>query len=216
MFVFLGLINSNINLVNKHANYSNFFCWLIQEDWKYKIHIINKNKWLIALFGLIFLYVLGLFWGNNNNASWQFQRLSLLLLFPVLITLKISKKTIEKAIFLFLSINFIAGCLQIINANWPEYIFILKDSNLIPLKDFYSHINNREIAGFIRYNYHNVMLALSYTITLSILFTKKSKYKFLLVCFLLVYSISIFYRKRKSGSAYIYFFFFLLYNFLYI
>lgn len=200
LFVFLGLsIPTSIWLTNMLIILI-FFCWLIQEDWKYKIHIIKKNKWLIALFSLIFLYVLGLFWGNNNNASWQFQRLSLLLLFPVLITLKISKKTIEKAIFLFLSINFIAGCLQIINANWPEYIFILKDSNLIPLKDFYSHINNREIAGFIRYNYHNVMLALSYTITLSILFTKKSKYKFLLVCFLLVYSISIFTERGRAGQ----------------
>ena len=92
LFVFLGLsIPTSIWLTNMLIILI-FFCWLIQEDWKYKIHIIKKNKWLIALFSLIFLYVLGLFWRNNNNASWQFQRLSLLLLFPVLITLKISKK----------------------------------------------------------------------------------------------------------------------------
>ena len=200
LFILLGLsIPTSIWLTNMLIILI-FFCWIIQEDWKNKIEIINKNKWLTALLGLIFLYILGLLWGNNDNALWQFQRLSLLLLFPVLISLKISKKSFEKAIFLFLSINFLAGCLQIINDNWPEYFLILKDSHLIPFKDFYSHINNREIAGFIRYNYHNVMLALSYTITLSILFTKKSKYKFLLVCFLLVYSVSIFTERGRAGQ----------------
>ena len=48
-----------------------------------------------------FLYILGLFWGNNDNAPWQFQRLSLLLLFPVLISLKISKKELRKSNFSF-------------------------------------------------------------------------------------------------------------------
>ena len=101
LFILLGLsIPTSIWLTNMLIILI-FFCWIIQEDWKNKIEIINKNKWLTALLGLIFLYILGLLWGNNDNALWQFQRLSLLLLFPVLISLKISKKSFEKAIFLF-------------------------------------------------------------------------------------------------------------------
>ena len=40
------------------------------------------------------LYGLGLFWGDiHANSSWQFQRLALWLVFPILATLHLEQKT---------------------------------------------------------------------------------------------------------------------------
>ena len=110
-------------MVNKHAYYINF-CWIIQEDWKNKIEIINKNKWITALLGLIFLYILALLWGNNDNTM-AISKAVIITTFSYSYIIKNIKKALKKQFF-FLSINFLAGCLQIINDNWLRIFFNFK------------------------------------------------------------------------------------------
>ena len=70
----IGLTNVTIALIS--------LLWIIEGNYKIKWDEIKKVKWLVPMFALIGLYILGMFWGENHiNARFQFQRLSLLLFF---------------------------------------------------------------------------------------------------------------------------------------
>ena len=70
-------------------------CWILDGNLKVKLQLIKESKWILAIFALITLYALGMLWGSTHlNASWQFQRLALLLMFPVLATINIDQDTI--------------------------------------------------------------------------------------------------------------------------
>ena len=92
--------------------------WIVDGNFKTKIRYIIASKWMLSLFGLIFLYVLGMLWGDNHlNAGWQFQRLLLLLLFPILATIKIDQQSIKYAVVAFLFTTFVSGLLAILVNN---------------------------------------------------------------------------------------------------
>ena len=40
--------------------------WIVDGNFKTKIRYIIASKWMLSLFGLIFLYVLGMLWGDNH------------------------------------------------------------------------------------------------------------------------------------------------------
>ncbi len=165
-------------------------CWIIEGNFKPKIQIIKTSKWMLSLFALIFLYALGMLWGENHlNAEWQFQRLALLFVFPLLATIKIDQKSISYAISAFLFTTFVSALLA-----------ILVNNNIIsPLSEYLPIIRGGE--AFIKYNYHNILLALSFTLSLYLIIENQTKHKKVLILFILVYAISIFTEKGRAGQV---------------
>ena len=144
-------------------------CWILEGNFKAKFQLIKASQWMISIFALIFLYGLGMLWGDNHlNAEWQFQRLALLLAFPILATIKINQKTIKYGGSAFLVTTFISALAA-----------ILINNNLIsPLADYISFIKDDwEVSAFIKYNYHNVLLALAFTLCMYLIIENKTKYK---------------------------------------
>tara|TARA_B110000008_G_C16947054_1_gene554896 strand:- start:965 stop:2149 length:1185 start_codon:yes stop_codon:yes gene_type:complete len=167
--------------------------WILQGNFKNKFNFIKSSKWMISIFALIVFYGLGMLWGDIHlNADWQFQRLALLLVFPVLGTMNLKQETIRNGVVAFLITTFISA-----------FASILINNNLIqPLGEYLSFIEiSWRNAAFITYNYHNVLLSLAFTISLYILIEKKSKYKVALVLFIIAYAISIFTERGRAGQV---------------
>ena len=192
LFVLLGVfIPTSIAITNLIIGLL-ALCWILERNFKAKFEIIKSYNWMIALFALICFYGLGMLWGEQHlNAGWQFQRLALLLMFPVLMTMNLKQETIKKAVFSFLGTAFISA-----------FIAIAINNNIIlPLSEYLSFIDpHRNNSAFIMYNYHNVILALATTLSLYVLIEKKSKYTYLLLLFIIVYSISIFTERGRAGQ----------------
>ena len=168
-------------------------CWIIEGDFKNKFKTIKASKWMLSIFALIALYGLGMLWGDTHlNAEWQFQRLALLLVFPILTTIAISQLTIKRSAIAFLGTAFISALAA-----------ILINNNIIqPLGEYLSFIQvSWRNAAFITYNYHNVILALSVILSLYILIEKKTKYNYLLMIFIVVNALSIFTERGRAGQV---------------
>jgi len=193
LFILLGItIPTSIAITNLVIGLL-ALCWIIEGDFKNKFKTIKASKWMLSVFALIALYGLGMLWGNTHlNAEWQFQRLALLLVFPILKTIAISQLTIKRSVMAFLGTAFISALAS-----------ILINNNIIqPLGEYLSFIQvSRRNAAFITYNYHNVILSLSFTISLYILIERKSKYKVALVLFIIAYAISIFTERGRAGQV---------------
>jgi O-antigen ligase len=193
LFILLGItIPTSIAITNLVLGLL-ALCWIIEGDFKNKFKTIKASKWMLSVFALIALYGLGMLWGNTHlNAEWQFQRLALLLVFPILKTIAISQLTIKRSVMAFLGTAFISALAS-----------ILINNNIIqPLGEYLSFIQvSRRNAAFITYNYHNVILSLSFTISLYILIERKSKYKVALVLFIIAYAISIFTERGRAGQV---------------
>jgi len=193
LFILLGItIPTSIAITNLVIGLL-ALCWIIEGDFKNKFKTIKASKWMLSIFALIALYGLGMLWGNTHlNAEWQFQRLALLLVFPILKTIAISQLTIKRSVMAFLGTAFISALAS-----------ILINNNIIqPLGEYLSFIQvSRRNAAFITYNYHNVILSLSFTISLYILIERKSKYKVALVLFIIAYAISIFTERGRAGQV---------------
>ena len=167
--------------------------WILERNFKVKFDIIKSSKWMLAIFALIGFYALGMFWGDQHlNSNWQFQRLALLLIFPILMTMNLKQETIKRAVFVFLLTAFISA-LAAISVN----------NNIIsPLGVYLPFIEiSWRNSAFITYNYHNVILALATNVSFYVLIEKKSKYAYLLLLFIVVYSISIFTEGGRAGQV---------------
>ena len=181
----IAITNSIIGLIG--------LCWILGGDFKNKFNVIKSSKWMISIFALIAFYGLGMLWGDIHlNADWQFQRLALLLVFPVLGTMNLKQETIRNGLVVFLITTFISAIVSI----------AINNNIILPIDEYFSFINyDWRISAFIKYNYHNVLLSLAFTISLYILIEKKSKYKVALVLFIIVYSISIFTERGRAGQV---------------
>ena len=193
LFILLGItIPTSIAITNLIIGFL-ALCWIIEGDFKNKFKTIKASKWMLSIFALIALYGLGMLWGNTHlNAEWQFQRLALLLVFPILKTIAISQLTIKRSVMAFLGTAFISALAS-----------ILINNNIIqPLGEYLSFIQvSWRNAAFITYNYHNVILALSVILSLYILIEKKTKYNYLLMIFIVVYALSIFTERGRAGQV---------------
>tara|TARA_B110000003_G_C16654068_1_gene535611 strand:- start:5672 stop:6856 length:1185 start_codon:yes stop_codon:yes gene_type:complete len=168
-------------------------CWIFEGNFKSKFEHIKSSKWVISVFALIGLYGLGLLWGGNHlNAEWQFQRLALLLIFPVLLSMELKQKTIKRAVIAFLGTAFISALAAI----------LINNKIILPLGNYLSFIEvSWRNSAFITYNYHNVILALVTTLSLYILVERKSKYPYLLLLFIAIYTLSIFTERGRAGQV---------------
>ena len=193
LFILLGVFIPTSIAISNFLIAGLVFCWILEGNFLKKISQIKESKWMLSVFGLIGLYVLGLCWGGNHlNAEWQFQRLALLLVFPVFATMELKQKTINRAVIAFLGTAFIAAL-----------VALAINSNVIsPLGEYLSFIDSSyNNSAFIKYNYHNTILALAFSLCLYILIEKKSKYRYLLLFFLLIYALSIFTEKGRAGQV---------------
>ena len=192
LFILLGVfIPTSIAITNIIIGLL-LICWILEGELKQKIKYLRSSKWILSIFGLIGLYVLGMFWGEiHSDAMWQFQRLALLLVFPLLATLKIDQGTIKNSVLGFLFTTFISAL-----------VAILINYNIIcPLAEYFSFISNLpHISAFIGYNYHNILLSFSSTICLYLIIENKTKYRYLLILLFIAYAISIFTESGRGGQ----------------
>jgi len=192
LFILLGIFIPTSIVISNCLIGGLVLCWILEGDFLKKISRIKESKWMLSIFGLIGLYALGLCWGGNHlNAEWQFQRLALLLVFPIFITTEFKQKTIKRAVITFLGTAFISALVALaININI-----------ISPLGEYFSFIGISHNSAFIKYNYHNVILALASSLCLYILIERKSKYRYLLLAFLLIYALSIFTERGRAGQV---------------
>jgi O-antigen ligase len=193
LFVLLGVfIPTSIAITNLIIGLL-ALCWIFERNFKAKFDIIKSSKWMLAILALIGFYGLGMLWGDHHlNADWQFQRLALLLFFPILMTMNLKQETIKRAVFAFLGTAFISAFTAI----------AINNNIILPLSEYLSFIDpSWRNSAFITYNYHNVILALSTTLSLYVLIEKKSKYTYLLLLFIVVYAISIFTEIGRAGQV---------------
>ena len=118
LFILLGVtIPTSIAITNLVIGLL-ALCWIIEGGFKNKFKTIKSSKWMLFVFSLIALYGLGTFWGDNHlNAEWQFQRLALLLVFPILGTIAITQLTIRRSVMAFLATAFISALASIMIYN---------------------------------------------------------------------------------------------------
>ena len=193
LFVLLGVfIPTSIAITNLIIGLL-ALCWILERNFKAKFDIIKSSIWMISIFLLIGLYVLGLLWGDQHlNANWQFQRLALLFIFPILMTMKLKQNTIERAVFAFLGTTFISALLAI----------AINNNIISPLGEYLSFIEiSWRNSAFIAYNYHNVILALASSLCLYILIERKNKYRYVILVFFLIYALSIFTERGRAGQV---------------
>ena len=193
LFVLLGVfIPTSIAITNLIIGLL-ALCWILERNFKAKFDIIKSSIWMISIFLLIGLYVLGLLWGDQHlNANWQFQRLALLFVFPILMTMKLKQNTIERAVFAFLGTTFISALSAI----------AINNNIISPLGEYLSFIEiSWRNSAFIAYNYHNVILALASSLCLYILIERKNKYRYVLLVFFLIYALSIFTERGRAGQV---------------
>ncbi len=192
LFILLGVFIPTSIAISNFLIGGLVLCWILEGDFLKKITQTKQSKWILSIFGLIGLYVLGLCWGDNHlNAEWQFQRLALLLVFPIFITTELKQKTIKRAVIAFLGTAVISAL-----------VALAINSNVIsPLGEYFSFIVIKDNSAFLKYNYHNVILALAFSLCLYILIEKKSKYQYLLLFFLLIYALSIFTEPGRAGQV---------------
>ena len=193
LFILLGVsIPTSIAITNLFIG-GLVLCWVLEGNFKSKFEFIKSSKWMLSIFAIIGLYALGMFWGENHlNAEWQFQRLALLLIFPIFSTMELKQETIKRAVMAFLGTAFVSAVAALaINSNI-----------ILPLGEYLSFIEvSWRNSAFITYNYHNVILALATTLSFFVLVEKKSKYTYLLLLFIAVYSLSIFTERGRAGQV---------------
>lgn len=128
-------------------------CWLLEGNFALKWEQIKKRKWVLSLLALMALYLTGMLWGQyHGGAVWVFQKISILLLLPILLTLDLSQKQLKMGLKAFFASVFLSALLALlINAKMIPYLF----------RVFPFITKNWDLSAFMPYNYHNVYLAIS-------------------------------------------------------
>ena len=193
LFVLLGVFIPTSIAITNLIIFLLALCWIIERNFEAKFDIIKSTKWMLAIFALIGFYGLGMLWGDQHlNADWQFQRLALLLVFPVFMTMNLKQMTIKRAVFAFLGTAFISALVAL----------SINNNIISPLGEYLCFIDpSFRNSAFITYNYHNVILALATTLSFYLLFERKSQYTYLLLLFILVCAISIFTERGRAGQV---------------
>ena len=182
--------------------------WIFEGGFNEKLKQIISSKWMLAVLALISFYGLAMLWGDNHeNSSWIFQKLPLLLMFIVFATTNFKQKTLKLGAIAFLITTFISALIAIaIDFGIIQELY--NYTNMISL-------NNNHKSAFIKYNYHNLLLAFSALLCFYLLIEKQTKYPIILLLFILIYGWSIFSEAGRAGHL-IFILFFILYSAYYI
>ena len=182
--------------------------WIFEGGFNEKLKQIISSKWMLAVLALISYYGLAMLWGDNHeNSSWIFQRIPLLLMFIVFATANFKQKAFKFGTIAFLITTFISALIAIaIDFGIIQELY--NYTNMISL-------NNDHKSVFIKYNYHNLLLAFSALLCFYLLIEKQTKYPIILLLFILIYGWSIFSEAGRAGHL-IFILFFILYSAYYI
>ena len=166
--------------------------WLLEGDFIRKLDVFKSNKWLWSILGLAVMYLIGLFYGqNHNDANYVIQRLSLVLMFIVFTTSKISQNSFYYALILFLLTNFLSASISI----------LINNDIIEPLGNYISIVStDSSISAFLKYNYHNILLSFSCLLSFMLFHLSKNKYAFLYLFFIPIYCLSIFSEAGRAGQ----------------
>ena len=182
--------------------------WIFEGGFNEKLKQIISSKWMLAVLALISFYGLAMLWGDNhNNSSWIFQKILLLLMFIVFATANFKQKAFKFGAIAFLITTFISAL-----------IAIAIDFGIIQQLHNYTNmisLNNDHKSAFIKYNYHNILLAFSALLSFYLLIENKTKYPIILLLLILIYGCSIFSEAGRAGHM-IFILFFLFYSVYYI
>ena len=193
LFILLGVFIPTSVAITNFIILLLALCWIHEGNFKSKFESLKSSKWILSIIVLIGLYGLGMLWGENHlNAGWQFERLALLFVFPILLSMQLKQETIKSAVVAFLGIAFISAVLSILISN----------KIILPLGNYLSFISmSPKLSVFIQYNYHNVILAFATILALYVLVEHKTKFSYLLLLFIAVYTFSIFTERGRAGQV---------------
>lgn len=160
--------------------------WLVEGDFSKKFSYLKSLKWLWSIIGLILFYFFALLYGeNHDDALYVIQRISLLLFFIPLATTKFNQSTYSYAVLTFLLTNLLSA-LVAVGINFDVIEPIVSSSSTMP--------------AFILYNYHNILLSFSSLLSFSLFTKSKSRYSFIYLLFIIIYSASIFSEAGRAGQ----------------
>ena len=159
--------------------------WIFEGDFSKKIKEINSVKWISSLLLLISFYFLGMLYGDmHNDYSYVIKRVLLLLFFIPIVISELKPKTYILALHAFLISNLTSAIVAVgINYDFINPIF-----------------DNSAITAFLKYNYHNILLSFSALLSFLMFLKSKSKYSFLYIVLILIYSFSIFNEAGRAGQ----------------
>ena len=159
--------------------------WIFEGDFSKKIKEIKSVKWISSLLLLISFYFLGMLYGDmHNDYSYVIKRVLLLLFFIPIVISELKPKTYILALHAFLISNLISAIVAVgINYDFINPIF-----------------DNSAITAFLKYNYHNILLSFSALLSFLMFLKSKSKYSFLYIVLILIYSFSIFNEAGRAGQ----------------
>ena len=159
--------------------------WIFEGDFSKKIKEIKSVKWISSLLLLISFYFLGMLYGDmHNDYSYVIKRVLLLLFFIPIVISELKPKTYILALHAFLISNLTSAIVAVgINYDFINPIF-----------------DNSAITAFLKYNYHNILLSFSALLSFLMFLKSKSKYSFLYIVLILIYSFSIFNEAGRAGQ----------------
>ena len=159
--------------------------WIFEGDFQKKIKEIKSVKWISSLLLLISFYFLGMLYGDmHNDYSYVIKRVLLLLFFIPIVISELKPKTYILALHAFLISNLTSAIVAVgINYDFINPIF-----------------DNSAITAFLKYNYHNILLSFSALLSFLMFLKSKSKYSFLYIVLILIYSFSIFNEAGRAGQ----------------
>ena len=159
---------------------------LFEEEVILKLKTITSSKWMVSVLLLLFLYYVSpLFFGIFTDTSWVLERVSLLLILPILYCVSFSQKTINGSVFSFLSSMFLSSVIAI--ADNYEIIHFTK---------------NWTWSAFLQYTEHNVFLSISLIFSFYALFRVKLRLlnRNIILVFVPVFLFSLFIEAGKAGQ----------------
>ena len=159
--------------------------WIFEGDFPKKIKEIKSVKWISSLLLLISFYFLGMLYGYmHNDYIYVIKRVLLLLFFIPIVISELKPKTYILALHAFLISNLTSAIVAVgINYDFINPIF-----------------DNSAITAFLTYNYHNILLSFSALLSFLMFLKSKSKYSFLYIVLILIYSFSIFNEAGRAGQ----------------
>ena len=180
------------------ALFSLAILWIFEGQFVSKWNKIKSSPWILSLLALLFLYVVGMFWGTNHQfAEWVFQKSTLLLLLHILYTLNFNKRDVKYSLFAFLSATTLSALIaNLINLGWINHLF--------KYSSFFA--KNWHYPAFMTYTDHNVFLAFSLLITFFLLYNTFSnkKQRIVLIFISILFLLSLYTENGRTGQlAYI-------------
>lgn len=190
LFVLLGFVIP-ISTVGTNIILAIFiFLWVLEGKFKLKIRIIKEKKWIKPLILLILFYITSfLFVGPQQETVFIFQRLPLLLVLPIFISSELRQKSLRQGVILFFIISFLSAVLSILDFDL-----------IINIKKILYGEKHKFISTFLKYNYHNIMLAFASILALQILVNHKTKKPVYLIILIFICSLSIFLERGRAGQ----------------